>query len=178
MTTLDKPTFSKEKINEITEYVKSILFKDPDEVNKLTKTSSKHCKMITEFYMLDKTDLHKAFENMIIEYEKKQKQKKAEWKLLGMMKNNKAAFIREHGIEGIQYQDVKYQIIDRFFIWVWDTSDEILRIAIPYYSPQSQRDKFWYWIIVYKSKTPNLFERLSREMKKYEGNAYISSNRK
>jgi hypothetical protein len=33
-----------------------------------------------------------------------------------MMKNNKAAFIREHGIEGIQYSDVKYQIIDRFFI--------------------------------------------------------------
>ena len=171
--------FSSEEIDEITAYIQDKVDNCSfEEVNTLAKTSWKHVKMVTNFFMLPKTELHQQFKEKFIEPAKKVEAQHLEWKLIGEMKKNKQLFIKEHGIDSYQYNDVKYQIVDRYFIGSWRTADEIIQISIPYFSSQAARDKFWYWILIYRSKCPEFFERLTRDMKVYEWNATLTSNRK
>lgn len=174
-----KKSFSQEEIDEMTAYIQDLVDnKTFEEVNALAKTSWLHVKMVTYFFMLPKTELHQAFKEKFVEPAKDLAAKYLEWKLIGEMKQNKQLFIKEHGIDSYQYNDVKYQIVDRYFIGEWRTADEIIQISIPYFSSQAARDKFWYWIIIYRSKCPEFFDRLVSEMKVYDWNAALTSNRK
>jgi hypothetical protein len=94
------------------------------------------------------------------------------------MKENKQKFIKEHLIDSYQYNDVKYQIVDRYVLASWDEWEEIIQISIPYFSPLAWRDKYGYWITIYRSKTPEFFDRLVANMKVYSGNASLTSNKK
>lgn len=171
--------FSQEKIDEITNYIKDLVEnKTFEEAEALSKTSWKHCRYVMQFYMLPKTPLHQLFKEKMINPEKQINAKYLEWKLIWEMKQNKELFIKEHGIDSYQYNDVKYQIVDRYFIGSWETADEIIQISIPYFSSQASRDKFWYGITIYKSKTPEFFDRLIRDMRVYQWNATLTSNRK
>ena len=178
MEAFKKKSFSQDEINEITQYVLSLMSKSFEEVQKLPKISWKHCKYMLLFHMLPKTELHKQFREKFIQPEIYQEQKALEWKLLGEMKRNKERVIKEHLIESYQYNDVKYQIIDHYSISSREWIDEIIQISIPYFSSQAQRDKFWYWMLISKSKTPEFFERLIKDMRVYKWNADLTSNRK
>ena len=167
-----------EQIQEVISYIESIIDLPFEEVDKLAKTDWKHWRYIMLFFQLPRTDLHKKFQEKMIAPTKKKNEKALEWKLIGEMKTNKELFIKEHLIDSYQYNDVKYQIVDRYFIGSWDNSDEIIQISIPYFSPLAWRDKFGYWLLISKSKTPEFFEKLVTNMKTYSGNASLTSNKK
>ena len=170
--------FSQEEIEEITNYIKSLMDKSFEEVEALAKTSWQHCRYVMYFYSLPKTDLHKEFREKFLRPETEINAKYLEWRIIWEMKQNKELFIKEHLIDSYEYNNVKYQIVDRYFIGSWDTWDEVIQISIPYFSSQAARDKFWYGITIYRSKGPEFFDRLLRDMRVYKGNADLTSNRK
>ena len=171
--------FSQEKIDEITRYIQYLVDnKTYEEVEALVKTDWKHCRYVMQFHMLPRTPLHQTFDEKFLKPERQFDAKYLEWKLIGEMKQNKEKFIKEYWIESYQFNDVKYQIIDRYFIWYWNEEDEVIEIAIPYFSSQLARDRYWYGITIYKSHCPDFFERLTKDMRVYQWNATLTSNRK
>ena len=178
-TPFEKKEFSQEQIDDIINYIQDVVDnKSFEEVEALVKTDWKHCRYVVYFHMLPKTSLHKAFDEKILELERRMDAKLLEWKILGEMKQNKELFIKEHWIDSYQFKDVKYQIVDRYFLGSWDTADEVIQISIPYFSSQAARDKYWYGITIYKSKCPEFFDKLLRDMRVYQWNASLTSNRK
>ena len=168
-----------EEIQEITNYIQNLVDnKSFEEVEALAKTDWKHCRYVMEFFSLPKTNLHKEFREKFCNMEKQVAAKYLEWRIIWEMKQNKELFIKEHLIDSYEYNNVKYQIVDRYFISSWDTEDEVIQISIPYFSSQAARDKFWYGITIYRSKCPEFFDRLVRDMRVYKGNADLTSNRK
>jgi len=169
---------TQEEIDEVTSYIEKILELSFEEIDKLAKTSWKHWRYVMLFHQLPKTELHKRFYEKVRVPTNTNNAKDLEWRLIGEMKENKQLFIREHLIDSYQYNDVKYQIVDRYFIGSWETGDEVIQISIPYFSPLAWRDKYGYWITIYRSKTPEFFDRLVANMKVYSGNASLTSNKK
>ena len=168
-----------EEIQEITNYIQNLVDnKSFEEVEALAKTDWKHCRYVMEFFSLPKTNLHKEFREKFCNMEKQVAAKYLEWRIIWEMKQNKELFIKEHLIDSYEYNNVKYQIVDRYFISSWDTEDEVIQISIPYFSSQAARDKFLYGITIYRSKCPEFFDRLVRDMRVYKGNADLTSNRK
>lgn len=164
---------------EATAYIESIMDKDFAEVDALWRTDWKHCRYVMMFFQIkEKTELHKKFREKFLDPLKKMSSKLEEGRLKGLMKSNKESFIQEHLVDSYQFNDVKYQIIKRYFVWSWDDEDEILSIAIPYFSQIATRDKFWYWIEISKRKTPKFFQELTEKMRTYEWNASLTSNKK
>ena len=178
MEAFKKKGFTQEYIEETTNYIQGLMSRPFEEVDALARTSWKHCKYVMDFFSFPKTELHKAFDEKFNLPIRKQKEKKLEWKIMWEMKENKQKFIKEHLIDSYQYNDVKYQIVDRYVLASWDEWEEIIQISIPYFSPQAQRDKFWYWILVSRTQTPEFFDRLVRDMRVYNGNADLTSNKK
>ena len=180
-----KVEITPEEKEEIFAYIMSLLEKSFEEVDALAKTSWKHCKYVMKFYQIKPyTDLHKIFEESYLQPKEKLEQKALEWRLIGKMKENKELFIKEHLIDSYQYNEVKYQIINKKnlvyknYTGEEDKVDTVLIIAIPYFSQQATRDKFWYSMEIYKSKTPEFFDKLISNMRTYEWNAVLTSNKK
>lgn len=169
-----------EEKQKVISYIESIMDKEFDEVDALAKTSWYHCKNVMKFFQISpKTELHQRFQEKFLEPIKKIKQKVLEWKLMGEMKNNKELFIHEHLIDSYEYNDVKYQIIRRYSYRDRDwTVDEVIQVSIPYFSSQAWRDKFWYSILISRSKTPEFFDELIKNMKVYKWNATLTSNKR
>ena len=180
-----KPRFSQEQIEGYRSYIQNLVdTKTFEEVEQLAKSSWQHVKIVMNFFMLPKTELHEQFREKFIKPAKQRDAHKLEWIFIGKMKENKQLFIKEHLIDSYQYNDVKYQIINRTVLhernyhWEWEITDIVLHIAIPYFSQQAWRDKFWYSMEIYHSKTPEFFDRLVNDMKTYQWNAALTSNRK
>ena len=164
---------------EATAYIESLMDKDFAEVDALWRTDWKHCRLVMKFFQIkEKTDLHKRFKEKFLDPLKQMNSKYEEGRLKGLMKSNKEAFIKEHLIDEYQFNDVKYHIINRYFVWEWDNEDEILSVAIPYFSQIATRDKFGYWIEISKKKTPEFFQEITEKMKPYKWNASLTSNKK
>jgi len=68
------------------------------------------------FQIKEKTELHKKFREKFLDPLKKMSSKLEEGRLKGLMKSNKELFIQEHLVDSYQFNDVKYQIIKRYFI--------------------------------------------------------------
>ena len=164
---------------EATAYIESLMDKEFTEVDALAKTDWRHCRLVMKFFQIkEKTDLHKRFREKFLDPLKQINSKYEEGRLKGLMKSNKEAFIKEHLIDEYQFSDVKYHIINRYFVWEWDNEDEILSVAIPYFSQIATRDKFGYWIEISKKKTPEFFQEIAEKMKPYKWNASLTSNKK
>ena len=164
---------------EATAYIESLMDKDFAEVDALWRTDWRHCRLVMKFFQIkEKTDLHKRFKEKFLDPLKQMNSKYEEGRLKGLMKSNKEAFIKEHLIDEYQFSDVKYHIINRYFVWEWDNEDEILSVAIPYFSQIATRDKFGYWIEISKKKTPEFFQEITEKMKTNKWNASLTSNKK
>ena len=172
-----KPT--QEEIDKLVEYIQDLVDnKSFEEVHALAKTDWSHWMKVMTFFRLPKTELHEQFREKFIKPTSKLRWKYLESYIIDQMKKNKEEFIREHKIDSYQFSDVKYQIHDRYFIGTWDKSDQVMNISIPYFSPRESQDKFWYWITLYRSHAPEFFDRLLKDMKVYQWNASLTSNRK
>ena len=167
-----------EEIKKINEYIDYLLTLNYEEVKSLAKTSSKHWEYITKFFSLPKTAKHTEFITKFIDPEKSEKQKIEESEILKIMTANRNKFIDYHNIDYSDYNEVKYQVIKRFKTIHNFWEDEVLLIWIPYFSQQHKRDKFWYQLEIYKSKTPELFTKFVCEMRRYKWNAFLTSNKK
>ncbi len=178
-------TLSPEQIQSHIDYITMIMEYSFEEIDNLARTSKDHCDHVVKFFSIKPhIQLHKQFEEKFCKPSTLLSQKIKEWKLLWLMKQNKNLFIKEHLIDAYQYDDVKYQIIDRYYLIEKSYTineekyDDTIQISIPYFSSSAQRDKFWYWLVIKKSECPEFFDTLVEKMKKYEWNAALTSNKR
>lgn len=152
---MKKPTA--EEAVKLTERAQSVIELGYDGFQQAKSSLPGWSKMLMRFYMLPKTELHKKFDEVIINPDREVRFVSEEWRIRGQIKQGIRNFISEKHLDGYQSENVKYHLIRRSTIknHLSDEKDEVLQIGIPY--ELAGKPEFYGSILVYKSKTPRVF---------------------
>lgn len=104
------------------------------------------------------------------------KQVEYENKIKGKMNIWKSKFIEEHLIDQYNEKKVKYRIFKDFSISIRWKDDEIVTIWIPFIANWFYWTKFWQSIEIKKSLNPTYFERILKNIPRYNWTDEIDSN--
>lgn len=120
----------------------------------------------------DYPELNTIRETKFVLPDKQKKRDKNDYEIRAKMSKNKAILAKDHLLDEFQAKEMTYKIIH--YTKMWD--DECITIAIPYTFGERLYNKFWWWIDVYKSQCPRMFEEIMKNYQKYDWTAEFISN--
>lgn len=120
----------------------------------------------------DYPELNTIRETRFVMPDKQKKREKNDYEIRAKMSRNKAILANEHLLDENQANDMTYKIIHYNKLW-WD---ECVTIAIPYTFWERLYNKFGWWIDVYKSQCPKMFDDIMKNYWKYDWTPEFISN--
>lgn len=131
------------------------------------------------FCSLPETDLHARYRQILVEPAKKKKQARLAEKIRDQMRQERSNFIDEHNIDQSSRESAKYKLISSKSYrdhLTWEI-ECILHLAIPFEYMSWRKARFAGSVLVYSSKTPELFDELLAKVPKYNGTPEVYSNK-
>ena len=165
-----KPNISESEAKELTEYVQNIIMIDYATFEECKEEFKWHWSKIMKFFMLPHTALHDQYLKWIAPC-REAREKKDSWIILGKMDDNKEQMMNDNNLMDteVKYQIIKVNSLYHKFWW----KDECITIWIPYFDNTEKRNRFYWTINIYKSKTPVLYESMSQNLRRFSWDADI-----
>lgn len=151
-----------EGAKEVTEFVKEICDMWYEEFVRVKPQLKGYWKKIMTFFRLPHTELHDRYMKIMSEPARLLRQKQETISKRTEMNDNIKAFIRENFIQPQDTINVRYWIIDMkaTVFNLTGEKDVKIQIWIPYWNSKLKANKFWKWMSISKTKTPELFNEI------------------
>lgn len=164
MWTLQQEPISEEEKISLIQFVTDLLMIDYKTFEENKSEFPWYWSKIMRFFMLPHTELHEEYMKRCRPCSEV-KEKKETDDVLRQMSIAKWRFVEDNNVDE---SDVKYFIVKRFTTLhnLWDR-DERITIWIPYYAQQQNKYKFGWTVNICKSKTPKLFDDITKNFRRF-----------
>ncbi len=175
----DKNQLSEEEKAELFRFVEEVCDLGYEKFESIKSSLPGYRKKLIAFCSLPETALHARYRQILVEPTKKKKQSRLAEKIRDKMREERSNFIDEHNIDKNSRESAKYKLISSKSYrdhLTWET-ECILHLAIPFEYMSWRKARFAGSVLVYRSKTPELFEELLANVPKYNGFPEVYSNK-
>ena len=164
MQQIKREKISDQEAKELTQFVQDVISIDYDTFEQCKDSFPWYWGKIMKFFRLPHTELHEKYMEWC-RPSKELREKKEAGRILWAMDTNKEKMKNENNLMD---WEAKYQIIKRHQLYhKFGWNYEMITVWIPYYDNKEKKNRFFWTINIYKSKTPLLFDSILQTIRRF-----------